>query len=592
MKQMLDGIKVIRYSLNFFWKNDRLFLLIKLLKVVLDVINGFLLVILPGYIIDSLSIFNNTKMAITYVIVFLISTIIHSLFSGIISKELSIRKIKLNYVLYQELLTSTSSIDYETFESAQTLDDFELAKKTLLDSHILGAVDHIFALVKNILSICSYFYIVFKYSLIFVPLATMIIITNAFYKNKQEQLYMNIQKDSASLDRKITYASSSLLDYDFAKEIRLFNLKDFIFEKYNYYMQKMYGLEYKYIKKILPLQLTVTLLGAIQIFVCYGSLSYSLHIGEISTGMFVQYSSAYFALSTAITSVVSSSIMLKSKWAYISAYENFLRKTNIIFFSKRQKNNIHRKDFSTIEFRNVSFKYPSSEKYVLKNINITINANDKIAIVGSNGAGKTTFIKILLGLYKPTSGDVLIDGSSIYDMNFSDYMDYFSAVFQDCSTLNYSIAENIAFSEMFDADRMEKILSIVQLKNKMESLSNGLDTFITRDLDENGSDLSGGEKQKIIISRALYKNSPIYVFDEPTSALSANGEYELYKSFSSFTKSKTVFYISHRLAVCKLCDRVIVFDEGKIIDDGSYEDLSNKQCLFKQMFNAQAEYYK
>jgi ABC-type multidrug transport system fused ATPase/permease subunit len=167
-----------------------------------------------------------------------------------------------------------------------------------------------------------------------------------------------------------------------------------------------------------------------------------------------------------------------------------------------------------------------------------------------------------------------------------------SAVFQDCSILNYSVAENISFSETYSENRINEILYSLNMEDKVNSFKYGLDTSITRMLDAEGSDISGGERQKLVIARALYKNTPICMFDEPTSALSATSEYNIYKSFSDLTENKTVFYISHRLASCKLCEKIILLNKGQIKESGSFDELMSKNVLFTEMYNAQAEYYR
>ena len=269
-------------------------------------------------------------------------------------------------------------------------------------------------------------------------------------------MYIKVQEESAALNRKIQYASRNLTDYSFAKEIRLFKLKEFILNKYNTFIRSMYGLEYRYLKRTVPLHILVSAVGALQIIISYGIVGYSLYRGDITVGVFVQNTSAFTALSTTISSIAASFVNLNTKWVYISSYEAFLTKgknNNIISAHMRPK-----KDFSHIELRNVSFRYSDSEEYVLRDINLTIHLSEKIAIVGENGAGKTTLIKLILGLYKPTKGEILLDSVPISSLNFEEYIGYFSAVFQDCSLLNYSVAENIALSERYSAEAMQEIL--------------------------------------------------------------------------------------------------------------------------------------
>lgn len=410
-------------------------------------------------------------------------------------------------------------------------------------------------------------------------------------QGKKESMYIQVQEESAALNRKIRYASHNLTDYSFAKEIRLFRLKDFIVNKYNEFMGTMYGLEYRYMKKTVPLHILVSAVGALQILIAYGVVGSSLYSGDITVGAFVQYTSAFLAMNAEIASIAASFVGLDTKWTYISSYERFLAKgpedAGAAPFSTKPA-----EGFQCLEFKNVSFRYPDSEEDVIRNLSLVIHANEKIAIVGANGAGKTTLIKLVLGLYQPTQGEILVDGMPIQAMAFEEYIRYFSAVFQDCSLLDYSVAENIAMDERYSAEKMQRILGKLHLDKKMESLKDGIDTYVTRNLDAEGADMSGGEKQKLMIARALYKDALVYVFDEPTSSLSATSEYEIYQSFSQMTENKTVLYISHRLASCRLCSRILVMEDGTVAEDGDFDQLIKNKGGFAEMYRAQADCYK
>lgn len=461
--------------MKFTLKNEKIYFILKLINIIPSVLSGILAVLLPRYIIDSLAVRNSVGEAVKYTLLLIGSMIITSIVSGIIQKELSVRNISLNHLMKKKLLTAVADMDYDMLEDSQTLDDFEYAKVCLEEAEITAINDTLFGVISGILSLSAYLYIIFQYSWAFLPLILISVITNIIAQSKKESMYIKVQEESAALNRKIQYASRNLTDYSFAKEIRLFKLKEFILNKYNTFIRSMYGLEYRYLKRTVPLHILVSAVGALQIIISYGIVGYSLYRGDITVGVFVQNTSAFTALSTTISSIAASFVNLNTKWVYISSYEAFLTKgknNNIISAHMRPK-----KDFSRIELRNVSFQYSDSEEYVLRDINLTIHLSEKIAIVGENGAGKTTLIKLILGLYKPTKGEILLDGVLISSMNFEEYIGYFSAVFQDCSLLNYSVAENIALSERYSAEAMQEILQKLHLDEKIDSLKNGMDTL-------------------------------------------------------------------------------------------------------------------
>ena len=584
-----DIYNTIRYSMNFLIQNDKTYLLLKIVSVVFAVTGNVLLVLIPGQIIDSLAVSGDYNSAFIYVGLLILAMVLNTVVSELISQEISVRNIRLNSILTKKLLKATAKMDYDELENSCTLDEFEFAKTCLSESYIINAIDKIFDIVSNIAGLSAYVYIVFKYSWFFVPVVLLTIIVNSVSKSKEENLYVKVQEDSAALNRKIGYASGNLTNYEFAKEVRLFDLKKFIFDKYNHFIVKMYGLEYEFLKKTVPMRIVVSLIGVLQLVVSYGLIGYNLYRGDISVGAFVQYSSAFLALSAAITAIVSAFINLKTGNLYISAYEEYQSKNDT---SRIIDESFDMSEFVELELRNVSFKYPMSDEYVLKDLNIKFKRNDKIAIVGTNGAGKTTLIKLLLGFYKPTEGEILLNGKNISTLPSEEYLKYFSAVFQDCNILNYSVAENLSFSETYSEDDIYEVLKNLNMNEKVSSLKHGIETSITRMLDSDGLDMSGGERQKLVIARALYKKAPVCIFDEPTSALSATSEYEIYKSFSNLTDNKTVFYISHRLASCKLCNKIILLDKGNINESGTFEELISRNGMFSEMYNAQAEYYR
>ncbi len=245
-----------------------------------------------------------------------------------------------------------------------------------------------------------------------------------------------------------------------------------------------------------------------------------------------------------------------------------------------------------IEFRNVSFKYPATEQYALKNVSLKFVVGQRMAVVGMNGSGKTTFIKLLCRLYDPTEGEILLNGIDIRKYNYNFYMSIFSVVFQDFKLFSFSLGQNIAAGIVVDKQRAEDSLDKVGLSERLSSMPKGLDTPLYKDFDEDGVEISGGEAQKIAIARALYKNAPFIVLDEPTAALDPIAEFEIYSKFNEIVSDKTVIYISHRLSSCRFCDDIAVFNDGELIQRGSHDMLiGDEYGKYFALWNAQAQYY-
>ena len=245
-------------------------------------------------------------------------------------------------------------------------------------------------------------------------------------------------------------------------------------------------------------------------------------------------------------------------------------------------------------FENVSFRYPGREEYALKNLNLTLPFKEKLAVVGLNGAGKTTFIKLLLKLYQPTEGRILLNGVDLRDIRTEDYYALFAPVFQDLELYAFSLAENVSMktAEETNPERVKECLNRAGLGEKLKEWPKGIETPMLRILHNDGILLSGGEKQKMALARALYKDAPIVVLDEPTAALDARAESETYERFDSFVHGKTAVYVSHRLASTRFCDCIAMFEDGELVEYGSHEELMERRGKYAHLFELQAQYYQ
>ena len=249
----------------------------------------------------------------------------------------------------------------------------------------------------------------------------------------------------------------------------------------------------------------------------------------------------------------------------------------------------------TIEFRNVSFRYPNSTSYVLKNINLTISNSERLGIVGYNGAGKTTFTLLLTRMYDPTEGAIYINGVDIKNIKYSDYLRLFSSVNQDFSLMSFSIIENIIMDDNITDDTKKEVLDLLEqngLGERLKKLYRGLNTPMTKELYASGVDFSGGEMQRIAIARAQYKKSTILILDEPTSALDPLAESELFKKFTDMSKGKMTILVSHRIYSTRFCDKIAVLDKGELKEYGTFDELIEKKGIYYGLFEQQAEYFK
>ena len=318
--------------------------------------------------------------------------------------------------------------------------------------------------------------------------------------------------------------------------------------------------------------------------------------GALSVGSLVKYATVIYRFSSALSGVflmfsefALSAKRQQSSLDYINV-EDVLPKGSLPV-DKRGFCDTKDNDYE-IELRNVSFKYPGSENWSLRNVSLKLHVGERLAIVGMNGSGKTTLIKLLCRLYDPTEGEILLNGVDIRKYDYREYVSLFSVVFQDFKLFAFRLGENVAAAADYDREKVLSCLEKAGLGERLASMEQGTDTYLYNGYGENGVEISGGEAQKIALARALYKDAPFVVLDEPTAALDPIAEYDIYTRFNELVENKTAIYISHRLSSCRFCDDIAVFHEGQMIQRGSHEQLlaetGSKYC---EMWNAQAQYY-
>ncbi len=331
--------------------------------------------------------------------------------------------------------------------------------------------------------------------------------------------------------------------------------------------------------------LSSVLTGIIYVFVCLKSLGGAFGIGHVTqyVATTVKFASAMGAIFRVAGIAISNAEFLKTSFKYLDT-ENVMYRGTLTTEKRKDKK-------YEIEFKNVSFKYPDTDELVLKNVSFKFNVGERLAVVGENGSGKTTFIKLLSRMYEPTEGEILLNGIDIAKYNYDDYITIFSVVFQDFKLLSYSLAQNVAASTTYDEEKVKDCLYKAGFGDRLKDMPNGIDTHLYRDIEKSGVEISGGEAQKIAIARAIYKDAPFIILDEPTASLDPLAEAEIYTKFNEIVTDKTAVYISHRLSSCKFCDKIVVFDKGKIVETGSHGTLLEAEGKYKDLWHAQAQYY-
>lgn len=313
-------------------------------------------------------------------------------------------------------------------------------------------------------------------------------------------------------------------------------------------------------------------------------------LGAISIGMLSQYLGSLINFTSNLSKFLEGVAMYKTNTPYAELMMDYLHKKSEFYNGSLTTEKRTDKKYE-VEFKNVSFKYPGTDNWVLKNINLKFDLGKKLAIVGQNGCGKTTFVKLLIRFYDVTEGEILLNGIDIKKYRYDEYLKIFSVVFQDFNLFAYPLAQNIASGMDYDEEKVVQSLKDVGMYDDVRKWDKGLDTYLYKDIDENGISVSKGQEQKIAIARALYQDSPFLILDEPTASLDPISEAEIYEKLGEIIKDRTAIFISHRLSSCKFSDKIIVFDKGEIAETGDHDSLISKNGMYKKLWDAQAEFY-
>ena len=332
--------------------------------------------------------------------------------------------------------------------------------------------------------------------------------------------------------------------------------------------------------------ISAVLSGVVYVFVCLKALGGAFGLGSVT-----QYVSAVTTLSGNAAMLLDTVNHMRTNAEFLKTIYEFLDIPNSMYQGSLTTEKRADRQYE-VEFRDVSFKYPGSDLWALRHVNMKFKVGKRLAIVGENGSGKTTFIKLLCRLYDPQEGQILLNGIDIRKYRYDDYMNIFSVVFQDFQLICQPLGANVAGSMEYDRGQVRKALIDAGFGDRLATMEKGLDTMLYKDLREDGVDVSGGEAQKIAIARALYKDAPFIILDEPTAALDPIAEAEIYSKFNDIAGDKTAIYISHRLSSCKFCDEIAVFHEGAVIQQGTHAELvADEKGKYYELWHAQAQYY-
>lgn len=404
-----------------------------------------------------------------------------------------------------------------------------------------------------------------------------------FLKTKQSETTDNYSK----LSGKFEYFYKLSKNAEASKDIKLYGFSDYLIKTAADFIYQIERINAKYTKQSAAISGVRALLNLVRELVAYAYLTYLVLKNRLSVSDFIFCFGIITGFSNWIMNLVFSFMEISRCCTDCALYREFVEES-----VSESKPEVDFGEVCSIEFSNVFFTYPASDTETIRNMSFKVNKGENIAIVGENGAGKTTVIKLLCGLYYPSKGDILINGRSSREFSSDSYFDLFSAVFQDYCFMPMTIAENITAEQAYDKERLFAAFDKAGITDKINSLSEKENTLMVKDVYKNAADFSGGEKQKLLLSKAVYKNAPVLILDEPTAALDPISENELYLKYNELTEDKISFFISHRLSSTRFCDRILFIKDGAVAESGTHEELMAKKGAYYRMYQTQSMYYR
>ena len=517
---------------------------------------------------------------------------------------------KLHLKMHEELFRKSLSLDLACFDDPEFYNDFVWAMNES-DARAIEVIEDTGKLINRVVAsttLMSLFLTIDPLIAVVLLLSSCVTVICNLLGNK---ISYNHRKESNPLWRENSYINRVYHLSDYAKELRISRANEILMKEFDENAESIIKTDVKYGKQyFLVYGLGWNAISELTYFLILIYMIIMLDKGAILIGGFAAGVTMIWRMRWMLTDLIERLTKYAKHSLYIEKYREFLRFTPSIKKGERKL-----PPFESLELRNVSFSYefsahpkyrfhsqdhvsPQKEaesKDALKNVNMTIRAGEKIAIVGYNGAGKTTLIKLIMRLYDPTDGEILYNGVNIKEFDTDEYRQRIGTVFQDFKIFATSIAENVmngSYNEPTDKETVLRALDSADFSAKLSELSEGIDTHLTREFNENGTNLSGGESQKVAIARVFAQNYPIVIMDEPSSALDPLAEYNLNQSILHNTDDKTVIFISHRLSTTRIADKIYMFDTGALIEEGSHSELLEKDGKYAEMFRVQSEKYQ
>ena len=585
------------------WKYDKRYVLWNVLYQFVNSMIPVIAALAPRYIIDELMGEARPQMLVLYVGLPAGYTLIAGGLSVFFSMDGFTRRCRVSAEFDSELHKRLARADLEQLENPDFLDMQEKAKKFLYsDWHGFGyLLDSALNIVGQTFTLAGVAAIIATLDVRVVLIFLVLTGAGTFAEGRAKERAAKLTEQISADQRGWMYYSGLFENFGYGKEIRLNGMGNWLLKRERAFFTRVND----NLKQQNDGYIRSGLIGCgctfLQQCAAYAWLILRTMQGGISVGSFTMYVSAVTAFASALRTVLDNLTEIRVYDRFYDRLDEYLSVParlrgdddgrNHDVSGRKEKKRILSEGEHVIEFRNVGFRYAGSDTWALRDVNLTLRPGARLAVVGENGAGKTTFVKLLTRLYDPTEGEIRMDGIPIQEYDYDSYMSAFSAVFQDYRLFSFSLEENVTLARPAEEGKAEDALRRAGFGEKLDSLSGGIHTAVYKNFDETGFEPSGGEGQRIALARALYRDAPIVVLDEPAASLDPRAEFELYRHFNELTEGKAAVYISHRLSSTRFCDEIAVFAGGRIVERGTHEELMERKGVYAELFEMQAQFY-
>lgn len=584
-------IPKLKYLIKSVWRRAKGYFLISFFQNSMAAAIPLIDILGIGMVVDKLSSGAAKNEIIKVILIYVILNLVISVLKIILQMAENRMMRKSTNILQCGYMTDCVNVDYH-FVQNRTLLDLKPKSMSARPEFFIGLWGRsIGSLVQIVMTITVMVSLNVWFIGIILFLSTGVVISNIL--NDREDVKYRQKK--ADRDRKLEYLYTTMTDYKYAKEIRINAVDKLISEKYDYEAKKQEENISKLIHKKIKIGSIGKVILGIQLLLVYAFFAYQVFIEKNTIAEYVVLVPSVTLAVNAAISFFSNLGYIKNNFTaidYLSQYEKIVDENSVANNSNSLPSPKVDYNQGEIKFDHVSFSYPGTDKTILEDISFTVQAGTKCAIVGLNGAGKSTIVSLLLRLYRPTKGVIYIDGVDINTIPYDMYVSNFGVVLQDFALFAYSIKENITFDTDIDDTRLTSVLKDSGLEKELGQLNDGINTPLFKDLYDEGIELSGGNGQKLALARALYKKSNIVLLDEPTSSFDPLAEYDFFKKLESLSDKKTTIFISHRLSSTVFCDKILVLSNGIIKEQGNHHELMELQGEYTTLFNLQAQFYE